>query len=58
MFLECGLQITEAAGFRASAGGVVLGVKKQQEPFTPIVFQSVTFAVTTFKIEAWSRFIN
>lgn len=52
------LQITEAGGLLDSAGGVVLGIKKQQQPLAGIVLQAMTFAIAPFKIKQRCFLIN
>lgn len=58
MSVEFGLQITEAASLLDSPGGAVLGVEKEQQSLSGIVFQPMPFAVATFCVEAGCFFID
>jgi hypothetical protein len=58
VLVKCRLQITEAGGLLDSAGGVVLGIEKQQQTFARVVFQAMAFTIAPFKIKRWCFLIN
>jgi hypothetical protein len=52
------LQITEASCLFRSARGVILGVEKNQQPFTAVILKAVSLAIATFKVEFRSCFVH